>query len=49
MNRNKKECIEDLEYIKKAFTKKMLSPHDSFIGVIDTLIRYLEKDMENDK
>ena len=49
MNRNKKECIEDLKYIKKAFTEKTLSQWDSFIDAIDTLIRYLEKDMENDK
>lgn len=47
MNKNKKECIDDLNYIRKAFTKGTMYQYDALIDVIDTLIRYLEKDGED--
>lgn len=43
MNKNRKECIDDLNYIRKAFTKGTMYHCDAFIDVIDTLVRYFEK------
>lgn len=42
MNKNKKECIDDLNYIRKALTKGSLYQHDAIILLIDTLTEYLE-------
>lgn len=47
LNKNKKECIDDLNYIRKAFTKGAMYHYDAFIDVIDTLIRYLENGGED--
>lgn len=44
MNKNKKECIDDLNYIRKALTKGSLYQHDAIILLIDTLTEYLEGD-----
>lgn len=44
MNKNKKECIDDLNYIKKALTEGTLTRHDAIIFLIDTLTEYLEED-----
>lgn len=44
MNKNKKECIEDLNYIRKAFMEGTMYNYDAFINVIDTLIRYFENE-----
>lgn len=38
---NKKECIDDLNYIRKALTKGSLYQHDAIILLIDTLTEYL--------
>lgn len=43
MNQNKKECIDDLNYIRKALTKGSLYQHDAIILLIDTLTEYLEE------
>lgn len=43
MNKNKKECIDDLNYIRKAFMEGTMYQYDALINVIDTLIRYFEK------
>lgn len=42
MNKNKKECIDDLNYIKKALAKGSLYQYDAIILLIDTLIEYLK-------
>lgn len=42
MNKNKKECIDDLNYIRKALTKGSLYQHDAIILLIDTLTEYLK-------
>lgn len=39
---NRKECIDDLNYIRKALTKGSLYQHDAIILLIDTLTEYLE-------
>lgn len=44
MNKKKKECIDDLNYIRKAITKGSLYQHDAIILLIDTLNEYLEED-----
>ena len=44
MNKNKKECIDDLNYIRKALTKGSLYQHDAIILLVDTLTEYLEED-----
>ena len=44
MNKNKKECIDALNYNRKAFTKGTMYQYDAFIDVIDTLIRYFENE-----
>lgn len=44
MNKNKKECIDDLNYIRKALTKGSLYQHDAIIFLIDTLTEYLKGD-----
>lgn len=41
---NRKECIDDLNYIRKALTKGSLYQYDAIIWIIDTLTRYLEED-----
>lgn len=38
---NRKECIDDLNYIRKALTKGSLYQHDAIILLIDTIARYL--------
>ena len=47
MNKNKKECIDDLNYIRKALTKGSLYQHDAIILLIDTIARYLFVDAVN--
>nr|DAG54445.1 MAG TPA: hypothetical protein [Caudoviricetes sp.] len=42
MNKNKKECIDDLNYIKKALTEGTLTRDDAIIFLIDTLSEYLK-------
>lgn len=44
---NKKECIDDLNYIRKALTKGSLYQHDAIILLIDTIARYLFVDAVN--
>lgn len=44
MNKNKKECIDDLNYIKKALMAGTLYQYDAIIFLIDTLVGYLEED-----
>ena len=41
---NRKECIDDLNYIRKALTKGSLYQHDAIILLIDTLTDYFEED-----
>ena len=43
LNKNKKECIDDLNFIRKAITKGSLYQHDAIILLIDTLTEYLEE------
>lgn len=47
MNKNKKECIDDLNYIRKALTKGSLYQYDAIILLIDTIARYLFIDAVN--
>lgn len=47
MNKNKKEIIDDLNYIKKAMKESTLYQYDAIIFIIDTLIRYFEKGGED--
>ena len=44
LNKNKKECIDNLNFIRKALTKGSLYQHDAIILLIDTLTEYLEED-----
>lgn len=46
---NRKECIDDLNYIRKALTKGSLYQYDEIIFLIDTLIRYLSVDAVNEE
>ena len=39
---NRKECIDDLNYIRKVLTKGSLYQHDAIILLIDTLTEYLK-------
>lgn len=39
---NRKECIDDLNYIRKALAKGSLYQYDAIIFLIDTLIEYLK-------
>lgn len=39
---NRKECIDDLNYIKKALTEGTLTRDDAIILLIDTLTEYLK-------
>ena len=48
LNKNKKECIDDLNYIRKALTKGSLYQHDAIILLIDTIARYLLVDDEKE-
>ena len=41
---NRKECIDDLNYIRKALTKGSLYQYDAIIFLIDTLTEYLKED-----
>lgn len=41
---NRKECIDDLNYIRKALTKGSLYQCDAIILLIDTLTEYLKED-----
>lgn len=41
---NRKECIDDLNYIRKSLTKGSLYQYDAIILLIDTLTEYLEED-----
>lgn len=43
---NKEECIEELKYIRKAYTEKTLSQWDTIIDVIWVITEYLENDGE---
>ena len=40
---NRKECIDDLKYIRKALSTGTLYQYDVIICIIDTLTRYLEE------
>nr|DAE01105.1 MAG TPA: hypothetical protein [Myoviridae sp. ctegP15] len=39
---NRKECIDDLNYIKKALTEGTLTRYDAIVFLIDTLTEYLK-------
>lgn len=39
---NRKECIDDLNYTKKALTEGTLTRDDAIILLIDTLSEYLK-------
>lgn len=39
---NRKECIDDLIYIRKALAKGSLYQYDAIIFLIDTLTEYLK-------
>lgn len=41
---NRKECIDDLNYIRKAFMDGTMYQYDAIISIIDTLTGYLEED-----
>lgn len=41
---NRKECIDDLNYIRKAFMDGTMYQYDTIISIIDTLTGYLEED-----
>lgn len=41
---NRKECIDDLNYIKKALTEGTLTWYDAIVFLIDTLTEYLKGD-----
>ena len=41
---NRKECIDDLNYIRKAFMDGTMYQYDAIISIIDTLTEYLEED-----
>ena len=47
MNKNKKECIDDLNYIRKAFMEGTMYQYDALINVIDTLVRYFKNGGED--
>ena len=47
LNKNKKECIDDLNYIKKALMEGSLYQYDAIIFIIDTIARYLFVDDVN--
>ena len=47
MNKKKKECIDDLNYIKKALMEGSLYQYDAIILLIDTIARYLFVDAVN--
>lgn len=49
MNKNKKECIDDLNYIRKALTKGSLYQYDAIILLIDAIARYLFVDAVNEE
>jgi hypothetical protein len=44
MRMNRKECIDDLNYIKKALTEGTLTRYDAIVFLIDTLTEYLKGD-----
>lgn len=41
---NRKECIDDLNYIRKAFMNGSMYQYDAIIFIIDTLTEYLKGD-----
>ena len=41
MNKNKKKCIDDLNYIKKALMAGRLYQYDAIIFIIETIVRYV--------
>lgn len=41
---NRKECIDDLNYIKKELTEGKLTRYGAIIFLIDTLTEYLKGD-----
>lgn len=41
---NRKECIDDLNYIRKVFMDGTMYQYDAIISIIDTLTEYLEGD-----
>lgn len=47
MNKNKKECIDDLNFIKKSLMEGSLYQYDAIIFIIDTIARYLFVDAVN--
>lgn len=49
MNKNKKECIDDLNYIKKVLMAGTLYQYDAIIFIIDTISRYLVVDAVNEE
>ena len=46
MNKEKKECVDDLKYTKKAYKDKTLSQQDAFMEALDILIKLLESEGE---
>ena len=49
MNKNKKECIDDLNFIKKSLMEGSLYQYDAIIFIIDTIARYLFVDAVNEE
>lgn len=47
MNKKKKECIDDLNFIKKSLMEGSLYQYDAIIFIIDTIARYLFVDAVN--
>lgn len=41
---NKKDCIDELKYIRKTLSTGTIYQYDAIIWIIDTLTRYLEED-----
>lgn len=41
---NRKECIDDLKYIRKALSTGTIYQDEAIIWIIDTLTGYLEED-----
>ena len=47
---NRKECIDDLKYIRKTLSTGTIYQYDAIIWIVDILVGYLEEDgADNDK
>ena len=40
---NKKDCIDELKYIRKTLSTGTIYQYDAIIWIIDTMTRYLEE------